>query len=287
MKKIPVRQIAPANQDIHTQARFNIRKVGDIMGDSDLFHGLHRHDYYFILLIENGQGTHEIDFVSFKVVDRSLFLLRPGQVHQLELKAGATGYLLECNPRFYQATGKEAVHRVRKAWSKGHCKLPNKGFDNLYEILRNIYNEYVGREEGFLDAIKAHLDLFFIEFIRHSPDPKGNPSNTNPYLLERLEEFQDLLEKHVAENKQVSYYVQRMNLSAYQLNEVTRSTLGKTASEMINDHILLEARRYLLATTNQVKWVADILGYEDVSYFIRFFKKHTGLTPEAFRAKFG
>lgn len=286
MKKIPVRQISPANQDIHTRARFNIRKVSDIMKEGDLFHGLHRHEYYFILLIEEGRGVHEIDFIPHKVQDHSIFMLRPGQVHQLELKAGAKGYLLECKPEFYHATGKEAVHRVRKAWSKGYCRPSGKRFDRLRGLLGQIYTEYIDKEEGFLDAIKANLDLFFIEFIRQSPDPKGNPQGTNSYSLERLEEFQELLERHIAENKQVSFYTQRMNLSAYQLNEVTRSTLGKTASEMVNEQILLEARRYLLATTNQVKEVADHLGYEDVSYFIRFFRKHTGLTPEAFRTKF-
>lgn len=74
-----------------------------------------------------------------------------------------------------------------------------------------------------------------------------------------------------------------MNLSPYQLNEITKATIGKTASELINEHIILEAKRYLLATPNQIKDIADHLGYEDVSYFIRFFKKHTGYSPEAFR----
>ncbi len=74
-----------------------------------------------------------------------------------------------------------------------------------------------------------------------------------------------------------------MNLSAYQLNEITKVAVGKTPSELINEQIILEAKRYLLATPNQVKDIADHLGYEDVSYFIRFFKKHTGHSPEAFR----
>jgi len=77
-----------------------------------------------------------------------------------------------------------------------------------------------------------------------------------------------------------------MNLSPYQLNEITKSSIGKTASELINEHIILEAKRYLLATPNQIKDIADHLGYEDTSYFIRFFKKHTGHSPEAFRHNF-
>jgi AraC-like DNA-binding protein len=77
-----------------------------------------------------------------------------------------------------------------------------------------------------------------------------------------------------------------MNLSAYQLNEITKSSIGKTASELINEHIILEAKRYLLATAEQVKEIADHLGYEDPSYFIRFFKKQTGFSPDAFRQQF-
>jgi AraC-like DNA-binding protein len=74
-----------------------------------------------------------------------------------------------------------------------------------------------------------------------------------------------------------------LNLSSYQLNAIAKAAVGKNVSELINDQIILEARRNLLATSNQVKEIADQLGYEDVSYFIRFFRKQTGYSPEAFR----
>jgi AraC-like DNA-binding protein len=83
----------------------------------------------------------------------------------------------------------------------------------------------------------------------------------------------------------VSFYADLLNLSSYQLNAITKATLGKTCSELINEFIILEAKRTLLATSNQVNQIAYHLGYEDVSYFIRFFKKHTGYSPEAFRLK--
>jgi YesN/AraC family two-component response regulator len=72
-------------------------------------------------------------------------------------------------------------------------------------------------------------------------------------------------------------------MSIYQLNNVTKTTLNKTASEVINEHIILEAKRHLLATSELVNQIAYYLGYDDPSYFIRFFKKHTGASPEAFR----
>ena len=91
------------------------------------------------------------------------------------------------------------------------------------------------------------------------------------------------LGKHITNLKQVSQYADLLNLSSYQLNSITKTTIGKAASVLINEQIILEAKRYLLATPNQVKDIADHLGFEDISYFIRFFKKHTGYSPEAFR----
>lgn len=92
-----------------------------------------------------------------------------------------------------------------------------------------------------------------------------------------------MLERDFASRKQASQYADLLNLTAYQLNSITKKTLGKTCSEVINDHIILEAKRLLIATSNQVNQIADQLGYEDPSYFIRFFKKHTGISPDAFR----
>ncbi|MCW3091454.1 MAG: helix-turn-helix protein [Ferruginibacter sp.] len=285
MKKIPIRQISAAPNERVVPERFTIRKVEDLLDREDLFHELHRHDFFFIIALQKGQGTHEIDFTSYNVFDHSVFVMRPGQVHQFQLKADARGYILEFNTEFYHPKDKASAQRLRKASNKNFCELEIKRFEKLYAILTDILQEYTAREEGFLDVIKAHMDIFFIEFIRQSPNPQGPSTNVSSYAQERLEEFLALLENHITTHKQVTQYSDLMNLSPYQLNEITKATVGKTASELINEHIILEAKRNLLATPTQIKAIADQLGYEDVSYFIRFFRKQTGYSPEAFRQK--
>jgi AraC family transcriptional regulator, transcriptional activator of pobA len=283
MKKIPVRQLGAFHHELPPGERFKIRQVEDIVGENDLAHDLHRHDFFFLLALKKGEGNHEIDFSNYKVRDNSIFFIRPGQVHQLQLKAGCTGYLVEFNMEFYHPTDKSPNQRLRKASNKNYCQLETDRFNRLQTILTSMLHEYTTREEGYQDIIKSSLDIFFIEFVRQSPNPKGEPTIANSYTQERFEEFLELLDKHIATHKQVSQYTNLMNLSPYQLNEITKATMGKTASELINEHIILEAKRNLLATSNQIKDIADRLGYEDVSYFIRFFKKHTGRSPESFR----
>ena len=94
------------------------------------------------------------------------------------------------------------------------------------------------------------------------------------------------METNITNNKQVSQYADMLNISTYQLNAITKTSLNKTPSELINEYIILESKRQLLATSNQVNQIADHLGYDDISYFIRFFKKHTEYSPEAFRNNF-
>lgn len=286
MKRIPIRELTPFQHELPSAEQFKIRRVEDILGGNDLQHDLHRHDFFFILALKKGEGKHEIDFTSYKVQDNSIFFLRPGQVHQLELKAGSTGYLVEFNTEFYHPKDKLSNQRLRKASNKNYCELEISRFNKLEATLASMFLEFTAREEGFKDIIKSSLDIFFIEFIRQSPNPKADITTANSYSQERFEEFTELLDKHIATHKQVSQYTDMMSLSPYQLNEITKSSVGKTASELINEHIILESKRYLLATPNQVKEIADQLGYEDTSYFIRFFKKHTGYSPEAFRQHF-
>lgn len=286
MKDIPVRQIETTQKIQHPSGKFSIRVIGEILKGRDIVHELHRHDFFFILATQVGSGIHEIDFTRFEVNDNSVFLLRPGQVHQLELKSATTGYLIEFDSTFYQPNETSAVERLKKAAKRNLCTPDANNFALLFSTLTNIYREFSNRQEGYIDVIKANLDVFFIEYIRQSRNSQNATQAANSYAQERFDELTELLETRISELKTVSQYADILSLSPYQLNSITKSLVGKTVSDMINDQILLEAKRYLLATSNQVKDIAYHLGYEDVSYFIRFFKKNTDTSPEAFRQKF-
>lgn len=286
MKKIPVRRIVEKQKTLGPAERFSIRSVGDLVGEADLIQELHRHDFFFFLALQNGAGTHEIDFKTYKIQNNAVFFMRPGQVHQLELKTGSTGFIIEFNTEFYRPDNKLSNLRLQKVSSKNYCSVDNAGSQKLHAILHSIFREYTEKQEGYGEAIKANLNILFIELARQSRDPKSGPKETDQYAQARLEEFQALLETNITSLKQASQYANLLNLSLYQLNGITKATVGKTSSELINDYIVLEAKRYLLATPNQVKEIADHLGYEDISYFTRFFKKHTGHAPEAFRHNF-
>ncbi|TAH40290.1 MAG: helix-turn-helix domain-containing protein [Bacteroidetes bacterium] len=286
MKKIPIRRIGLNQHVPELSGTFVIRDIKSLLSEKDMNQDLHRHDYFYILVLEKGKGRHDIDFISYKVCDNCVFFLRPGQVHKLNLNAGSRGYLMQFNPEFYHPLDHESRQLLRKASSKPHCQPEAKGFGRLLRLLADVFQEFTDKKEGYQEVIRAYLGIFFIELVRQKQNISNSPGKVDLYDQERLDKFLELLERNISTHKQVSEYAEMMHLSTYQLNAITKAALGKTCSTLINEAVILEAKRCLLATSNQVNQVAFQLGYEDVSYFIRFFKKHSGFSPESFRLKF-
>ncbi|MBL0740581.1 helix-turn-helix transcriptional regulator [Chryseolinea lacunae] len=286
METIPVRRLPSAQNELNPSDSFNIRDVRNILGGKDMIQELHRHDFFHIFVLKKGTGRHEIDFTSHKIADNSIFMMRPGQVHSIVLDAKSSGYLMEFTTDFYRSHDKSAGDVLRQATQPDLCKPGAEQFKKIEAIMSTIFQEYTSKHERYKDVIKAHMGVFFIELIRSRQNRKSASKPVAPYAQERLDEFLELLETHIATHKQVSHYADLLNLSPFQLNAITKAMLGKTGSEVITEHIVLEAKRNLLATSAQVNQIAYQLGYEDVSYFIRFFKKHTRHTPDAFRRAF-
>ncbi len=284
MKEIPIRSLSTAATSLRLSDEFDIRSIERVLDGKDMVQALHRHDHYFLLVVTKGEGTHECDFRPHAIQAHSMYTMRPGQVHRLDLKAGSTGYILQFKADFLATHEQGARLVLRRA---GHMEVFNAGaerHDELMVLLDRIARELASQEQRQMHIVRAYLSAFLADLVLRAP-AVTLANGGNGYAQERLEELLELIEARVYDTKEVAAYAELMHLSTFQLNAVAKAGTGRTCSELINDQIILEAKRYLLATTDQVNQVADRLGYDDVSYFIRFFKKHTGHTPEGFRQK--
>ncbi len=283
MKTIPLRFINTNPKALNDFENFSIRDIHEFMSGKDLVQDIHRHDFFYVLVLRKGKGEHTIDFIPYKIKNNSIFFMRPGQVHELVLKSGSAGYLMQFKKDFYSSNDRELRILLSKASSKNHRLPDSETFNKLFLIIKNIFKESVDKKEKYSEVIKANLKILLIELVRYQ---ENDIDKETAFNQDRLEEFSELLDMHISVNKQASQYAEMLNLTPYQLNTITKTALGKTSSELIKEQIILESKRYLLSTSNQIKEIAYHLGYEDASYFIRFFKKHTGLSPEAFRHNF-
>jgi AraC family transcriptional activator of pobA len=195
MQKIPIRYIQTASKELGASNGFGIRDVQTVLAGKDMVQDLHRHDFFYMLVLKKGRGSHEIDFTKYTITNNCLFFMRPGQMHQLRLKAGSVGYLVEFSNDFYHARDKTAGELLRKASSMNYLRFKNNEFDTVYSILTAAFHEYNNKQERYQEAIMANLDILFIQLIRKCIQCIAN--NSNSYMQGQLEKFWGLLEKNI------------------------------------------------------------------------------------------
>ena len=98
--------------------------------------------------------------------------------------------------------------------------------------------------------------------------------------------FTALLDRHITQNRQPSFYADRLNITTGYLNEILTAAVGLSTSSFIGREIVLRMKRELAYSKETVQEIARQLGFEDYAYFSRLFTKQVGISPTAFRANY-
>lgn len=286
-QKIPKYSIEHLNQcDQHIRMNLDIRRLEDHIQNSKDVKFPHRHDFYNLLYITQGSGTHEIDFNKFDVVPNQLFFMNDGQVHSWQLSDDVKGFTFFFKKEFYNVA--EPIFSLpnlpffHNSANEAQMVIfqPEEG-QVIEHFFEDMLNEF---EKGlaFNDAIiKTILKIILIRSLRvYQPNFNTQGSNLN---ISKIRAFEGFIETHYHELKGVKDYAQLMNMTPNYLNFLCSSILGKSAGEMIRERAVLEAKRLLIHSTYSVCEIGYKLGYDDCSYFIKVFKRIVGETPEHFR----
>ncbi len=248
----------------------------------------HRHNYYTLILIEKGKGLHTIDFKNYPVNDYSLHVIYPGQVHCFNTDERPKGWVLNFNQEFLIQNGitNELVNQVYLYNSYGDSPplpLQESSFEKFKNILEQIEEYSTGNMNYQYDALGALLKLVFITTSNLCAVKSENPMNQSINEANILVKFKKLIDKKYAITHKVSDYADTLAISADYLNKYVKSQVGKSAKEIIQDRLIVEAKRLLIFSDKTNKELAFELGFEEPAHFSNFFKKMTQLTPKQFK----
>ncbi|MCB2378530.1 AraC family transcriptional regulator [Hymenobacter sp. BT635] len=243
----------------------------------------HAHDFYLLLYITHGRGTHTIDQISYELRPGSLFFLTPGQVHAWELSANTRGFILFFTAEFYLQHYPASRLAAYPFFTPGHQPVVYlaPAETQVRPLLERIFQEEQTAAPNRPDVVGAYVYLTLELAARAYPPAEEAPLPA--YGLEQVRAFGQLLNAHFRAEKSVRYYAERLALTANHLNAICRRVLNKTASDLIHERVVAEAKRQLTHSAQSVAQVAAALGFDDASYFARYFRKYVGQTPEAFR----
>ena len=247
----------------------------------------HKHNFYIVLFVTHGTGTHTIDFKEYEVKPGTFFFLTPGQVHSWELSKDADGFVIFFTHGFYARAYPDRLlidfPFFNALLNNPVLSISEENENELIPILNRLEQEH--KQSKFLREmlLSRYLDILLIELARlYQPnDDKISSSGKDQRLLQNLEKLINLKYK---EHKPVAYYAEQLHVTTKHLHTVCKNSLNKSTKELIQNRVLLEAQRLLVHSDLTSSQIAAELGYFDNTYFFRFFKKHTGSTPEQFRA---
>ncbi|EHQ24545.1 AraC family transcriptional regulator [Mucilaginibacter paludis] len=246
----------------------------------------HKHTFYHVVLFTEGGGTHEVDFTTFAVKPFQIYFMVPGQVHSWSFEGEVDGYIINFSVPFFQSFLLRPDYLEEFPFFNGTTDhsvidIPHPLQSQITQLFEAIIHESEINEKAGLDMVKALMLQIFILVSRLSTGSKSQNATSYNYTL--LKSFQKLVEKSFSELKLPKDYAEILYITPNHLNAICKDMLGVPAGEVIRNRVILEAKRLLINRDQSVTSIAYGLNFADNSYFTKFFKKHTGLTPEDFR----
>ena len=279
-KTLPVYNIETFRNANSKSSFFDIKILETHNREREETHHPHRHDCYLILVVTEGKGHHFIDFETHEIKPFTAFLLTPGQVHSWELSADTKGFVLFFTSSFYLMNQQDKKLADLPFIPTEGIQLNSQKEESLIVLLNEMVKENGMTEIGRDEILRSSLEILLIRMSRYHSKIQSSFSAT---ITMQLRQLQSLIEKHFLTLKSASEYADKMNITSKHLNDVCKKALNKTVSDLIHERQLLEAKRLLAYTNTTIKSIADHLGFNDKSYFNRFFKKYMGVPPEQFR----
>lgn len=239
--------------------------------------GIERDEFFEIIWYVDPTETNGLE------AEHQMYLIPPFRSAGISLK-DKKGFLIAFKREYIEEDDKEYALDIFNLFNlQGQISLltiPKETHQNLLHVRQLMLFENTNELGSYL-VIKALLKVFLLHLIRLNQDAFLN-QDTNQ---KRVYEFCILLDKFYDTERKSSFYSDKLGITEKRLNQILQEKMSRTVTQLIHARIILEAKRKLTASEKTIKEIAYELNFEEHSYFSRFFKKQTGLTPEDFKKK--
>lgn len=277
-------------------------KLSDDLFNVDRFHGyvknnphvqkVHKHSFYHLVLFTSGQGKHILDFETYPIKEGVIYFMRPNQAHKWIFEGEVDGYVINFSNTFFDRFSMGSsildVFPFFSILSSNQVlELDDSSFIEAKKLFEDILSEIHKKEDQIQTPIMiiAYLLQLFVTANR-SIENQPISSNVNNYNAVLLKRYLELIEENFRSMRLPKDYASMLYITSNHLNFICQEQLKTSAGELIRRRILLESQRLLVNFELSVSAIALDLNFFDTSYFVKFFKKHTGATPENFRKQY-
>ncbi len=245
---------------------------------------------YTVLLFPEGTGVYHADFGAFPFEGPVLLFATPTQVIHIQQEVPTPFVMIRFHGDFYCIE----YHRSEVAcngllfnniYIEPSVILTTEETDSFRQIILQLEGE-LSRPAPAEIVLRAYLQLFLAKCSAVKTNTPANTTSGQP-KDDAMEQFRTLLETHYLTLHKPSDYAELMAMAPNTFTKRCTRYFHKTPSQLIQERLILEAKKQLHLTRKSIKEIAHALKFEDEYYFSRVFKKFTNTSPQTFRDSVG
>ncbi|MEM6723596.1 MAG: helix-turn-helix transcriptional regulator [Bacteroidota bacterium] len=245
----------------------------------------HRVAFFIIILITDGTGKHNINYIDHPYEVGTVFTLRKDTIHKFYPTRSKGTFLIFTEDFIVQDSNPTETAKVFQLFNEllnaPKLQLSPSEFQEIRQLVGQIEEEHVQfQDQHSIFVIRALMQALVHKLFRIKSHCHSNLDNK---YLSQFARLQGFIEQHCFESKLVAYYAKKMGVTTRTLNNITQNTVGKSAKAFINEILILQIKRLIINSSLTYTEIAYESGFEDPSNFFKYFRKMTGLSPKQFK----
>lgn len=245
---------------------------------------VHQHaELVQLLYLHKGQAEIEVEGERLVVSESSIQVVPALCVHGFRFSPGTQGYVLSLALPLLSRLETQFGQPLDMLNQPG-CIPVNRSGHHIRTLFATLLEEYTQDHDAREMMLYSLLSALLV-WLNRQGKTGGVVKDKNERKRSVLRQFSRLIEGHYREHLSLADYAQRLRVSTTHLNCLCREYHGTSALNVLHQRLLIEAKRSLQYTSMTITQVSDYLGFSDVTYFSRFFRKREGMTPKEFKIK--
>jgi AraC family transcriptional regulator, transcriptional activator of pobA len=244
----------------------------------------HRQTFYTLLCIDSAHGNAVIDGVTIRMDRPKIICVKPGSIFSMDINRAGSGTVICFAEDFFSLRYNNNALFHFSFMNQEHCNYVRLGDERASEwrlLCGYMLQEFNSQHKNVDSVLRSFLNILLCKLDRQfNPVMTHEKRNTKE---EKIRQFQMLLDEHFIKHKTPSFYADQLNITTNYMNKICKKYKGMSSGELIRKRITIEAQRLLHYSSGSVAEISQELEFDSFSYFVTFFKKNTGMTPENFR----
>lgn len=249
----------------------------------------HRVAFHTLIYIESGEGRHCIDFEYYDFSPGTFIFVQPGQVHAWDFSNKPKGLIFVFTPVFIEQLETKMSIPFQRAPANLHYQnspllfLDEQNDERIRRLVTEIATEQAMQNTDSLVVMHLFSALYL---LLNRLRPASPFKSLLPKQNQMFSEFLSLLEANFRRVRDANWYANNLHVTYKTLNQISKLATDRTVKQLIDDYAAAEIKRLLAISSVTIQTLAFDFGFDDISNFNKFFKKHVNMTPGQFQKQY-